>query len=188
MRCTTALLGLFVLVLLGVKLTETDQTLALVKVHTHTSEPTYQSEYTTTLVYNLAGWLSYQLVADHLNYFAKPQILWVSRPVLTTFDEHTTVPTWIVKADKAKLTKKRILYLYGQVQIDSLNKASPLQQITTDNAIVNLVTQEVSSDDKVSIYGFGYHSIGMQMRGNLRNKTAELLKNVQTTYYEINKP
>ncbi|AGJ61088.1 Lipopolysaccharide export system protein lptC [Candidatus Moranella endobia PCVAL] len=154
---------------------------------THTSEPTYQSEYTTTLVYNLAGWLSYQLVADHLNYFAKPQIMLVSKPVVTTFDEHTTIPTWIVKADKAKLTKKRILYLYGHVQIDSLNNASQIKHLTTDNAIVNLVTQEVSSDDKVSISGLGYHSIGMQMRGNLRNKTAELLKNVHTTYNEINK-
>ena len=70
------------------------------------------------------------------------------------------------------------------MQVDSLTTDTQLRQITTDNAEVNLITQDVSSDDKVTITGTGLRSAGLQMRGNLRSRNAELIKDVQT-YYEI---
>lgn len=179
LRWTTALLGLLVLVLIGWNLADTDS--APTQVPVNTDEPTYQSEYTTTVVYNPAGGLNYKLVADHVNHYAEQQITWFTRPVATTFDEDK-VPTWTVKADMAKLTQDRMLYLYGHVQVDSLTDASQLKRITTDNAVVNLVTQDVSSDDEVTLYGTGFNSTGMKMRGNLRNKTAELIEKVKTSY------
>ncbi|CAK8742333.1 Lipopolysaccharide export system protein LptC [Sodalis praecaptivus] len=56
LRWTTALLGLLVLVLIGWNLADTDSTPAQAPVNT--GEPTYQSEYTTTVVYNPAGGLT----------------------------------------------------------------------------------------------------------------------------------
>jgi lipopolysaccharide export system protein LptC len=71
------------------------------------------------------------------------------------------------------------------VQADSLTpETSQLQRIKTDNARVNLTTQDVASDDEVTLYGTGFTSNGMKMRGNLRDKTAELIEKV-TTSYEI---
>ncbi|KYP97576.1 lipopolysaccharide transporter, partial [Sodalis-like endosymbiont of Proechinophthirus fluctus] len=150
----------------------------------NTGEPTYQSEYTTTVVYNQAGEINYKLVADHVNHFAEQQITWFTRPVATIFNEDK-VPTWTVKADKAKLAQDRMLYLYGHVRVDSLTDASQLKRIKTDNAVVNLVTQDVSSNDEVTLYGTGFNSTGMKMRGNLRNKTAELIEKVKTSYEKI---
>lgn len=178
-RWTRALLGLMVLVLIGWHLTDTDSAPAQVPINT--SEPTYQSEYTTTVVYNPKGRLNYKLVADHLNHYAEQQITWFTRPFATMFDEDK-VPTWTVKADKAKLTQDKMLYLYGHVQVDSLTDATQLNRITTDNAVVNLVTQDVSSDDEVTLYGTYFNSTGMKVRGNLRNKTAELIEKVKTSY------
>ncbi|MBE8596943.1 LPS export ABC transporter periplasmic protein LptC [Xenorhabdus sp. BG5] len=150
--------------------------------------PTYQTQEAITFVYDPEGKLTYKLVADDVKNYTETKLTWFTNPVLTTFDPNgtpgTPIATWTVRANKAKLTQDKMLYLYGDVQVDSLNDASQLQRITTDNAIVNLTTQDVASDDRVTLIGVGLKSVGMKMRGNLRNKTAELIEKV-TTQYEI---
>ncbi|XBS69388.1 LPS export ABC transporter periplasmic protein LptC [Acerihabitans sp. KWT182] len=175
----TLLLLVVVLVLIGWNLADNDNSLA--PAVTDANEPTYQSEHTLTVVYNPLGSLNYRLISDHVEQFADEQITWFTRPVATMYDENR-VPTWTVKSDKAKLTGDRMLYLYGHVQVDSLTDTSQLQHIRTDNAVVNLVTQDVSSDDVVTLYGVGFNSVGTKMRGNLRNKTAQLIEKVNTSY------
>lgn len=65
-----------------------------------------------------------------------------------------------------------------------MTPTSQLERITTDNAQVNLVTQDISSDDEVTLYGSNFTSHGLKMRGNMRDKTARLIDKVNT-YYEI---
>ena len=175
----TLLLIIVVLVLIGWNLADDDSEPA--PVADNTGEPTYQSEHTVTVVYNPVGGLNYRLVSDHVKQYAVEQITWFTRPVATMYDENK-VATWTVKADQAKLTGDKMLYLYGHVQVDSLIATSQLQHIRTDNALVNLVTQDVSSDDEVTLYGIGFNSVGNKMRGNLRNKTAQLIEKVKTSY------
>ncbi|AYA42004.1 LPS export ABC transporter periplasmic protein LptC [Xenorhabdus nematophila] len=150
--------------------------------------PTYQTQEAVTFVYDPEGKLAYKLVADDVKNFADTKLTWFTKPVLTTYDPNslsgTLKETWAVSADKAKLTNDQMLYLYGNVLVNSLNNASQLQKITTDNATVNLTTQDVASDDQVTLIGIDIKSVGMKMRGNLRNKTAELIEKV-TTQYEI---
>lgn len=105
---------------------------------------------------------------------------------MTTFDTNKA-PTWSIKADKAKLTNDRMLYLYGHVEVDALSADSQLRKITTDNAQINLVTQDVTSDDMVTLYGTTFNSSGLKMRGNLRSKNAELIEKVRTSYEIQNK-
>ncbi|MBI6549200.1 LPS export ABC transporter periplasmic protein LptC [Xenorhabdus lircayensis] len=150
--------------------------------------PTYQTQEAITFVYDPEGKLAYKLVADDVKNYAETKLTWFTKPVLTTFDPNGTpgapTATWTVRANKAKLTDDKMLYLYGDAQVESLTDASQLQRITTDNATVNLITQDVASDDQVTLIGVGLKSVGMKMRGNLRNKTAELIEKV-TTQYEI---
>ncbi|AFP85255.1 hypothetical protein A359_08890 [secondary endosymbiont of Ctenarytaina eucalypti] len=179
MHWITALLGLLILALIIWNMMATDS--IQVQEPVKSGEPTYQSEYITTLAYNSAGSLHYTLSADHVQYFSEGKITWLTRPVATIIDDDK-VPTWTVKADRAKLIQDRMLYLYGHVQADSLTEASKLKHITTANALIDLFTQEISSDDEVIVYGANFNSTGMKMRGNLRNKTAELLEKVKTSY------
>lgn len=144
-------------------------------------DPTYQSQHTVTVVYNPAGKLNYKLVAEDAKYYTAGELSWFTQPVMTLFDENA-VATWSVRADRAKLTKDRMLYLYGHVEVNSLTTTSQLEKIKTDNAQVNLVTQDVTSDDEVTLYGTNFTSNGMKMRGNLRTKTAELIDKVKTNY------
>ncbi|MEE3663439.1 LPS export ABC transporter periplasmic protein LptC [Brenneria sp. g21c3] len=178
-RWLTALLALLVLILIGLNLSGQDaesppETPANVK-------PVYTSEKTTTLVYSPAGRLSYRLIADKAEYFDEEQLSWFTTPVATLFNEQGAA-TWSVRADRAKLTKDKMLYLYGHVEVNSLTNDSQLERIKTDNAQVNLATQDVSSDDEVTLYGASFTSNGMKMRGNLREKTAELIEKVKTSY------
>ncbi|WP_034917296.1 MULTISPECIES: LPS export ABC transporter periplasmic protein LptC [Erwinia] len=178
-RWMTLLLALVAIVLIGWNLADTDNDAARKK--TNSEEPTYTSQSSNTVVYNPQGTLSYKLVSDTVTWFSEESVSWFDNPVMTTYDDNK-VPTWSVRSDKAKLTNDRMLYLYGHVEVNSLTKDAQLERIKTDNAIVNLVTQDVTSDDRVTLYGSSFNSTGMKMRGNLRKKTAELIEKVKTSY------
>ncbi|XOD70407.1 MAG: LPS export ABC transporter periplasmic protein LptC [Sodalis sp. (in: enterobacteria)] len=182
-RWAIVLLGLMVFVLISLKLANTD--LAVPRAPANAWEPSYQSGQTSMMAYNLEGRLNYKLLADHVSYSSEEKFTWFTYPVATTFDKNNT-PSWRVKAAKAKLTQGRMLYLYGHVQLDDLNDVFQIKRITTDNAVINLVTQDIFSDNEVTLYGNGFHSTGTKMRGNLRNKIAELIEKVKTSY-EVHK-
>ncbi|AXF78277.1 LPS export ABC transporter periplasmic protein LptC [Erwinia tracheiphila] len=178
-RWITLLLALVAIVLIGWNLADTDNGAAPTTVNGQ--EPTYTSQTSNTLVYNPQGALNYKLVSDKVTYFSVDAVSWFDNPIMTTYDENQ-IPTWSVRADKAKLTNDRMLYLYGHAEVNSLTQDAQLQRIKTDNATVNLVTQDVTSEDQVTLYGISFNSTGMKMRGNLRNKTAELIEKVKTSY------
>ena len=177
------MLSLAVLGMIGINMAEKDDTAQVV---VNNNDPTYKSEHTDTLVYNPEGALSYRLIAQHVEYYSDQAVSWFTQPVLTTFDKDK-IPTWSVKADKAKLTNDRMLYLYGHVEVNALVPDSQLRRITTDNAQINLVTQDVTSEDLVTLYGTTFNSSGLKMRGNLRSKNAELIEKVRTSYEIQNK-
>jgi len=182
-RWVIILLSLAVLVLIGVNLTDRDDDS---QVTVNNSDPTYRSEHTDTVVYSPEGALNYRLIAQHVEYFSDQAVSWFTQPVLTTFDENK-VPTWSIRSDKAKLTDDRMLYLYGNVEVNALTAESQLRKITTDNAQINLITQDVTSNDLVTLYGTTFNSSGLKMRGNLRSKNAELIEKVRTSYEIQNK-
>ena len=182
-RWVIILLSLAVLVLIGVNLADTDETQTEVA---STNEPTYKSEHTDTVVYSPEGVLNYRLIAQHVEYFSEEGVSWFTQPVMTTFDVNK-VPTWSIKSDRAKLTNDRMLYLYGHVEVNALTADSQLRKITTDNAQINLITQDVTSQDLVTLYGTTFNSSGLRMRGNLRSKNAELIEKVRTSYEIQNK-
>lgn len=179
----TGLLAMVALVLIGWNITSSDNKNA--SPASNAQSPTYTSETSKTAVYNPQGSLAYRLVSEQVEYYAQQQLTWFTQPVLTTYDDSKRA-TWVLTADKAKLTQDRMLYLYGHVVVQSQLSDSRLQRLTTDSAEVNLVTQDVTSNDKVKLQGIGFESNGMKLRGNLRAKTAELLEKVNTSY-EIQK-
>ncbi len=84
-------------------------------------QPNYQTDDSVTFVYNPTGNLAYKLVSEKIDNYTEGKITF-SKPVLTTYNE-AGEPTWTVKAFKARLTNDRILYLYSDVQVDSLTKS-----------------------------------------------------------------
>ncbi|CAI8775966.1 LPS export ABC transporter periplasmic protein LptC [Kosakonia quasisacchari] len=182
-RWVIILLALAALILIGINLTTQDDPNP---VATNNADPTYKSQHTDTVVYSPEGALNYRLIAQNVEYFSAEGVSWFAQPVLTTFDENK-VPTWSIKSDKAKLTDDKMLYLYGHVEVNALTADAQLRKITTDNAQINLVTQDVTSNDQVTLYGTTFNSTGLKMRGNLRSKNAELIEKVRSSYEIQNK-
>lgn len=178
-RWLTAILILILLFLLGLKIIRQDKNQ---DTDTPASDaPTYTTEASKTTVYNPEGILTYQLMSGLVRYYDKQQLSWFDKPVLTTYDNNH-VATWTLQADKAKLTNDNTLYLYGHVLITALSTDSRLQHVATNSAMINLTSQDVSSDDKVQLTGQGFTSTGEKLRGNLQTKTAKLLEKVITSY------
>jgi lipopolysaccharide export system protein LptC len=182
-RVLILLLSLTTLVLIGWNLAEPD---APIREARESSSPTYQSKETETTIYDPTGSLQYKLVADDVKHYADDTTTWFSQPVTTLFNKDAT-PTWLIRADSAKLTSEKILYLQGRVKLESLLSETQLKTIETESASIDLTSQDIASDGMVYITGVGFISNGMKMRGNLRNKHAELIEKVKTTY-EIQQP
>ncbi|WP_116631098.1 LPS export ABC transporter periplasmic protein LptC [Pasteurella langaaensis] len=92
--------------------------------------------------------------------------------------------SWKLTANKATLTKDNMLELEGNVIAQSLLPVSKLQRIETDAAVVNLKTQDITSDKMVKINGQNFTSTGLKLNGNLKQQIATLKEQVKT-HYEI---
>ncbi|MGP1939419.1 MAG: LPS export ABC transporter periplasmic protein LptC [Arsenophonus sp. ET-DL9-MAG3] len=177
------ILILIVLVLIGINLANFNQSKTLAIIDVNDNQPNFKIGKAITHIYTPTGKLIYKLIMDEMHRFSKNKTSLFINPILMTY-ETEDVPTWVIRANKAKLMNDNMLYLYGNVQVNSLNSSSNLRQILTENAIINLITKDVSSNSKVTIIGIGLRSVGMKMYGNMKTYTAELIKDVKT-YYEV---
>ncbi|MDF2527620.1 MAG: lptC [Enterobacter mori] len=136
-RWVIILLSLVALVLIGVNLADRDDAQTEV---VNTSEPTYKSDHSDTVVYSPEGALNYRLIAQHVEYFSDDGISWFTQPVMTTFDTDKT-PTWSIKSDRAKLTNDRMLYLLRMRGNLRSKNAELIEKVRTSYEIQNKQTQ-----------------------------------------------
>lgn len=182
-RWVILLLTVIALALVGWNLTNRDASRELRDADKARGQPDHTSASTRTLAYGPDGHLDYRLDSAEVRVFSSDEISWFVHPVMTVFDKNSA-PTWQIKADKAKLSHNQLLDLIGHVEINTLSADSQLRQIATESAQINLITQDILSDVRVSLFGHSFSSTGIKMRGNLRSKQARLLENAET-YYEI---
>lgn len=148
---------------------------------TLTDTPIYQSDDMTTDVYDLSGEIVYKIESSKVRHFDDSNNTEFDLPNLTLYDQDHTV-TWHIKAKSATLTDDKHIYLYNDVQLDNLTPNAQLQRVNTDNAVIDLNTQLVTSKDPVTIKGVGFYSTGLGLAGDLHAKTANILENVKTYY------
>lgn len=149
-----------------------------------TEAPIYQSKSMMTRVYDPTGIQIYQVIAYQISYNADDGNTHFQKPDVMIYNA-SGAPSWHISADKARLTKKRMIDLNGDVSLVNLTPNSQLERITTHSAKVNLATQTVTSPDKVTLHGPNFYSTGYKLEGNLRQKTANLLENVKTFYFSL---
>jgi lipopolysaccharide export system protein LptC len=143
--------------------------------------PIYQSDDMVTNVYALSGNMVYKIESGKVKHFDNTGNTDFDLPNVTLYDQAHTA-TWHIQAKRATLTKDKLIYLYQGVLLTNLTPDAQLQKILTDNAVVDLKTQLVTSDDPVKINGIGFFSTGIGLVGNLREKKANILENIKTYY------
>lgn len=143
--------------------------------------PIYQSDEMITNVYDLSGTMVYKIASSKVKHFDSNENTDFDLPNVTLYDQEHAA-TWHIQAKRATLTNDKLIYLYQDVQLTNLSPDSQLQQVLTDNAVVDLKTQLVTSNDPVKIKGIGFLSTGTGLVGDLREKTANILENIKTYY------
>lgn len=73
-----------------------------------------------------------------------------------------------------------MLHLVGNVKLKALENNAQLQKIVTDKLTIDLNTQDVFTDSKVTSIGAGFSSSGIGLKGNLKQQVATLIKDVKT--------
>ncbi|VFP84564.1 Lipopolysaccharide export system protein LptC [Candidatus Erwinia haradaeae] len=180
-RCITILVALFSIILIGWILNEHSNIDNIVRINHSSLEPAYTSTHLHMLTYNMQGALANKISADQATYYSDKKNIYFVKPIIKTYeDDHS--PSWKIQADTAMLTHDKILYLYGNVLIDSLTHTTEIEKIKMHNAKISLITQDISSEDNVFLYGRTFYATSMKIHGNLRQKTAELIDQVQTSY------
>lgn len=150
--------------------------------------PEYIGQKMKTTVFSLTGKKQYLADAKLVEYYNNGEYSIFKKPVVHLFDienKQFENQSWKLSAEQAKLTKDNILHLSGNVIAISLIDNSRLQKIATENAVVNLKTQDITSDTDVKIIGQNFNSSGKKLIGNLHQQIAILKEQVKTRY-ELN--
>jgi lipopolysaccharide export system protein LptC len=140
----------------------------------------YVGERMNTNVYDLKGQLQYAAEASEVKRYETTERTEFFKPFLKLFDQVDKLNQWKVSADYAEISKEKMLRLSGNVKIEALEAASRLQKIETDELNVDLNTQDVFTDSQVKTLGMGFTTMGTGLRGNLKQQTATLTKDVKT--------
>ncbi|MFZ7343639.1 LPS export ABC transporter periplasmic protein LptC [Avibacterium volantium] len=151
--------------------------------------PEYVGEKMQTTVYSPTGEKQYFAIANKVEHYASNGNTDFQYPVVYLYDvqdETLGIQSWKISAKNAKLTKDNLLYLEGDVFVQSLLSDSRLQRVSTERATINLKTQDIRSDTMATITGLNFTSSGSQLTGNLQQQIATLKEQVKT-HYEINK-
>ncbi|MDO5053754.1 LPS export ABC transporter periplasmic protein LptC [Pasteurella oralis] len=154
--------------------------------------PEYTGQKMRTTVFSPTGKKQYLASSESVEHFTTSGQTHFQLPEVYLFEIETQEnsekekESWKLSASKAILTKDNMLYLEGNVIAESLFTSSRLQRVETESAVVNLSTQDITSDKTVKIYGQNFHSTGLKLTGNLQQQVATLKEQVNT-YYEINK-
>ncbi|MDD7569064.1 MAG: LPS export ABC transporter periplasmic protein LptC [[Actinobacillus] rossii] len=160
-------------------------------------KPEYIGQKMETVVFSPTGEKQYVALSDKVEHFTfdghtdftKPVVYVLDVPINKDDTESAVknqIESWKLTADKATLSKDNMLSLKGNVVAQSLVESSKLQRIATESAIVNLKTQDITSNSMVTINGQNLTSTGLKLTGNLKQQTATLKEQVKT-HYEIQK-
>lgn len=160
-------------------------------------KPEYIGQKMETVVFSPTGEKQYVALSDKVEHFTfdghtdftKPVVYVLDVPINKDDTESAVknqVESWKLTANKATLTKDNMLNLEGNVIAQSLLETSKLQRIETESAVVNLTTQDITSDKMVTINGQNLTSTGLKLTGNLKQQIATLKEQVKT-HYEIQK-
>lgn len=151
--------------------------------------PEYTGLNMETVLYSPTnGHRQYVAKSSKVAYFESDGRTEFEQPMVYLYDtesRQSQQQSWTLRADLATLSKENLLYLTGDVVVQSLLPDSRLQRIETQSAVVNLTNHNISSQSAVKINGQNFVTTGQKLTGNLQQQIATLQEQVKT-HYEIN--
>lgn len=171
-------IGLILIVVLIYYYFSENQTVSSVNLK---ESPIYQSDASSSYFYNPTGKLDYLIVANNAKHYEYDNSSKFLDPKITFFNTEKQA-SWLIQSEEALLLNNK-LFLYENVEIKSLLADSKLEKIITTNVTIGLGKKIATSNDFVTIYGNSLKSTGIGIVASLQNKTADILKDVQSSFF-----
>lgn len=143
-------------------------------------EPIYESSLSHSYFYDFEGKLDYSVIAHNVKHYEFNNSSTFIDPEIIFFNSNKQA-SWRVVSERAMLLNNQF-FLYDEVDILSLLPDSPLKEILTTNAVVELTKKIATSDDPVTIYGNTLISNGVGVIASLHDKTADILNDVKSSF------
>ena len=156
-----------------------------------TPEPTtkaenYQPDFTArnlvTTRFDVNGRRTERLESEYAEYYQIIEQATFNKPVVYMFDKQGEAE-WKVTADTGVLNTDDNVILRDKVHLDGLLSTSFISTLDTPYLELDLVTQNVRSNQHVSIVGKEFQTEGVGLKGHLERKYFELLDQGHAIYF-----
>ncbi|MDH2924105.1 lipopolysaccharide export system protein LptC [Nicoletella semolina] len=143
-------------------------------------EPEYIGRAVSAKVYDMHGQPQYFAKANEIKHYEQTAKTELFQPLLYLFNTNTAKEQWKITANHAEITQEKLLYLTGDIRLENIEPNSRLQRLETQTLLVDLITQDISSESEVVSTGLGFNTSGIGLSGNLKKQIATLLKDTRT--------
>lgn len=147
--------------------------------------PDFVAEGLFTRIFNPQGELQHRIESTRMAHFSIIGLTELADPVyITTIINDSGQPElWQLRADKGSYYDDERLILEDNVRITNEDGQSFVQAMETEYLTINTLTQVITTDRPVLIYGPQFEIRGQGMRANLEAQQLELTEHVQTIYH-----
>lgn len=148
-------------------------------------QPDFVAEGLLTSIFNPQGKLEHRIESTRMAHYSVVGLTELTRPtyVTTIVDDEGNSQVWQLRADKGSYYNDERLLLEDNVRITNQDDEAFVQAMETEYLMVQMATQEVTTDHPVLIYGPQFEVRGLGLRANFQAQQMELTEHVQTVYY-----
>lgn len=146
------------------------------------SQPYFVAKNTTTQTYTKTGQLDFTVKANQITYYQMDQVTKFDQPEVTVFRNNKQT-VWQLTSLNGTLQQQHTLDLVDQVTATNLTHDQHVHLIKTEKMTMDLLKNELHSDQTVTLYGDQIQQQGNGLFANLDDKRVSLLTNVTATYF-----
>ncbi len=145
-------------------------------------QPDFTAKHLVTTRFNEQGKRTERLESDYAEYYQVLEQSTFDKPVVYMFDDKGEAE-WKVTAETGVLNTDDNVILRDKVHLDGLLPATFISTLDTPYLEMDLVTQELRSNQHISIVGQEFQTEGVGLKGHLERKYFELLDKGHATYF-----
>lgn len=148
----------------------------------------YEPEYIASHLYNRNfddhGDLTSTVYADKMESYPNLELTIFYKPEITLYqDKARNKPAWRVTASEGSLFQAREqLQLRGNIVISAKDPQSQIQTIQTETLVLEIKTNQMHTDHKVTAQGPRITTTGVGLLADLNQQNVEILKHVEAQY------
>jgi lipopolysaccharide export system protein LptC len=143
--------------------------------------PDFIAEQLTRTVYDEDGQLSELMQAERMEHYEWLGFTQLEKPVFTLLDRAHNL-SWQASSVSAVLYPNDKLILDGEVLLQNLTAGDLIDRVQTSYLEMSLHSEQLSTEEEVTIFGSGFFMHGLGMQANLNEQTIFIKHHIRTEY------